>query len=269
MTVDRHGHRDGDRVRASVALLEHACRGLRGGDVIYGEDADAADTAMTAGDVMKLLAAQLRRLDRAEVPTAEKTRLTGPLANSLLTAIATHVLEEQIEALTFMELVEDAAKFTEALEVAQTDNDVAGVNDGGEGVSGPTIEDGEPGHDSTERVQEDAEAEDFPVHWRRSLDLVLATGFILRTKAEGWKRFCERLSVPPLLLWEVFPGLPRLWRALAAADITAFTPEGFLRWVNHVRPKGEPEQVTLSFSAETVADANEQAFQERAKWWSS
>ena len=36
LTVARQGKRDGDRVRAAVALLEHAYRGLEAGDALHG-----------------------------------------------------------------------------------------------------------------------------------------------------------------------------------------------------------------------------------------
>src|SRR5262245_36279638 len=36
VAVAHHGRRDGDRVRAAVALLEHACRGLAEADLING-----------------------------------------------------------------------------------------------------------------------------------------------------------------------------------------------------------------------------------------
>jgi hypothetical protein len=38
--------------------------------------------------------------------------------------------------------------------------------------------------------------------WMRCLDIALAAGFVLRAKADGWKLFCERLTVPPFALWE-------------------------------------------------------------------
>src|SRR5262249_4534363 len=101
----------------------------------------------------------------------------------------------------------------------------------------------------------------------------LAAGFVLRTKADGWKRFCERRSVPPFATWEGLPGLDRVRRALALADGidslpgAAFAPEGFLRWLNAVRPTREPELKEAPLTAEAVAAATEEVFRRRVDWW--
>jgi len=101
---------------------------------------------------------------------------------------------------------------------------------------------------------------------QRYLDLALAFGYVLRAKAEGWKLFCERLNISPFLLWETLPGFDRLQRALALAERIAFVPEGFLRWLNRIRPKGAPELTEVRLTAEAMADANEASFRERIRW---
>src|SRR6516225_7870764 len=54
--VARGGAKDGDRVRAAVALLDHAFRGLADADAIHGEaDAEGASPMSTA-DLVQLLA---------------------------------------------------------------------------------------------------------------------------------------------------------------------------------------------------------------------
>ena len=68
--------------------------------------------------------------------------------------------------------------------------------------------------------------------WQRLLELAYAAGFMLRTKADGWKLFCERLHVPPFLVWQELPGFERLQEALAQTEKTAFNAEGMLRWLN-------------------------------------
>ena len=103
--------------------------------------------------------------------------------------------------------------------------------------------------------------------WFRTLDAALAAGYILRTKANGWKLFCERLNVPPFLCWDMLPGFERLQVLLDAAEKTAFVPEGFLRWLNRVRPKGEPELKVVPLTEEGVADNTEKAYRQRAQWW--
>jgi hypothetical protein len=92
---------------------------------------------------------------------------------------------------------------------------------------------------------------------------------MLRTKADGWKLFCERLNVPPFLVWEcgALPGYDRLRRALTLAEKAAFTADGFLRWLNRTRPAGRPEQAGVPLTVEGVADATERLFREHAAWW--
>jgi hypothetical protein len=54
---------------------------------------------MDTADVVQLLAGQLRQLDTAELPTAEKSRLTATLADALLRAIGVDVLDKRLEAI--------------------------------------------------------------------------------------------------------------------------------------------------------------------------
>ncbi len=104
---------------------------------------------------------------------------------------------------------------------------------------------------------------------QKFLDPVLVAGFVLRTKAEGWKLFCERLNVPPFLLWEEFPGFDRLQRALALAEKATFDPKGFLHWLNAARPAEKPELTDVPLTVEGVADATAKMFHQRAEWWGS
>jgi hypothetical protein len=60
-----------------------------------GVDASSVGTA----DVVKLLAERLRQVDAAELSTAEKSRLTAALADSLLRAIGVDVIDKRLEAL--------------------------------------------------------------------------------------------------------------------------------------------------------------------------
>jgi hypothetical protein len=99
LAVAKDGKRDADRVRAAVALLDHAFRGLTEADALHGErgagDAGPLDTAA----VVQLLGARLRQVDAADLPTAEKSRLTATLADALLRAIGVDVLANRLEAL--------------------------------------------------------------------------------------------------------------------------------------------------------------------------
>jgi hypothetical protein len=98
-------------------------------------------------------------------------------------------------------------------------------------------------------------------------ELKSVAALMLRTKVDGWKLFCQRLNVPPFLLWEAFPGLERLQRALAKSQEFAFTKEDMLRWLNTLRPVGRPKMTQLLFTAEGVADAHESTFRQRAEWF--
>jgi hypothetical protein len=102
LAVARDGAKDGDRVRAAVALLEHALRGVELTDALHGDrpDGDADKrTIEGTGDVVKVLAERLRQVDAAELPTGERSRLTATLADALLRAITTDVLDKRLEAL--------------------------------------------------------------------------------------------------------------------------------------------------------------------------
>ena len=99
LAVARGGAKDADRVRAAVALLDHALRGLTAADALHGARAAGGDAPMGTTDVVRLLAGRLRQLDAAELPTGEKARLTAALADALLRAIATDVLDKRLEAL--------------------------------------------------------------------------------------------------------------------------------------------------------------------------
>jgi hypothetical protein len=99
LAVAKDGTKDSDRVRAAIALLHHAFQALTDADALHG-DTEASDGSMLqTGDVVKLLAARLQQLDRAELPTAEKSRLTASLADALLRAIGVEVLDKRLEAL--------------------------------------------------------------------------------------------------------------------------------------------------------------------------
>jgi hypothetical protein len=100
LTVAKSGGRDGDRVRAAVALLEHAHRGLTDADALHGKR-EAGDTSpiRDTADVVKLLGTRLSQVDAAELPTGEKSRLTAALADALLRAIGVDVLDKRMEAL--------------------------------------------------------------------------------------------------------------------------------------------------------------------------
>jgi hypothetical protein len=98
VTVARYGRRDGDRVRAAVALLDHAHRGLTDADLIHGTP-PAEQAPSGTSDVVSILAARLRQIDQSELATADKARLTAALADSLLRATGVEVIDKRLEAM--------------------------------------------------------------------------------------------------------------------------------------------------------------------------
>jgi hypothetical protein len=174
---------------------------------------------------------------------------------------------KEITLLTFIELLEEAARYLEAFDWADDTRDVFGGDDDEED-EGAEVEEDE-GDDAEEEPTAESSEDDAGERpaWQRNLDLALASGFMLKTRADGWKLFCERLNVLPFLLWECLPGSDRLQRALALAEKAAFTPGGFLRWLNTVRPAGEPERTEMPLTAERMADATMKMFRERVDWW--
>jgi hypothetical protein len=99
LAVARDGKKDGDRVRAAVALLDHAFRGLAEADALHGNPHAGDASPMDTGDVVQLLAARLRQVDQAEPTTAEKSRLTATLADAVLRAIGVDLLDKRLAAL--------------------------------------------------------------------------------------------------------------------------------------------------------------------------
>ena len=99
VAVARGARRDSDRVRAAVALLEHASRGLTDADLLNSHQQPGEAAPMNTTDVVQVLAARLRHLEGADLPTAEKSRLTANLADALLRALAVEDLNKRMEAL--------------------------------------------------------------------------------------------------------------------------------------------------------------------------
>jgi hypothetical protein len=159
---------------------------------------------------------------------------------------------DELALLVFIELLEDAARFLEWMDRADPLPD----DDGEEFAEESDAEGGEAAEDRRGKPA-----------WERRLNLAYAAGFVLRTKAEGWKLFCERMAVPHLLLWEEFPGFDRVRRALDLAGLASFAPEDFLRWMNAVRPTGKKVLVEKPLTVEGVADETEKMFRSRVEWW--
>jgi hypothetical protein len=186
---------------------------------------------------------------------------------------------DELAFLVFIELLEEAARYLETFAHADDTGDILGDAEEeyeGEGVDEEGGgEDEERKCDNADEEESDANANAKPVEEapserplrQRFLDMALASGFVLRTKAEGWKLFCERMAVPPFALWEGLPGFDRLRRALKLAERAAFAPEGFLRWLNDIRPAGEAKRTEVPLTVERLAAATEELFRKRVEWW--
>jgi hypothetical protein len=158
---------------------------------------------------------------------------------------------EDVAILTFIEMLDAVAGYLDALWRADDAEDLRNWDDDAEADRGRRLT------------------------GLRFLDIALATGYLLRARADGWKQFCERLGVPPFALWELLPGYKRLQIALDMAEDSpdspgaAFAPEGMLAWLNEVRPAGDAEIHDLVPTPEWYANGAEECYRERAKWWGS
>jgi hypothetical protein len=168
----------------------------------------------------------------------------------------------ELASLIFIELLEEAAHFHDANQQASEAFDIVGPDE--------MNEDSDQGEENEDAPEEESRDEDNRIKplWQRELELSYAVAYLLRTKANGWKLFCERLSIPPFLQWEGLPGFDRLQRALALTEKGAFRPDGFLSWLNRIHEaKGEPEltYVPVNATVEGIADAIGEMFKVRVE----
>jgi hypothetical protein len=159
----------------------------------------------------------------------------------------------------FMELVDEASRFRSAWtrytllgrvakSVMGEAKDQAGIECGVVEVA----EQSEPSNELNERTDPSG-ASDFCQLEFKLLDHMLAAGLRLTQKRRGWQLFCRDLQVPPFALWEVYPGYLRLRRTMVMAKSRAFTPHGYRRWMNSIRPKGAKKLKTPPIAAEETA----------------
>src|SRR5262249_31215980 len=97
--VASQGRRDGDRVRASIAILDQALRGLADAELLHGFDDVGAGSPPTPSEVVALLGARLRAIEKSSLSTADKSRLMVTLSDALLRAFGVDVLDKRLEAL--------------------------------------------------------------------------------------------------------------------------------------------------------------------------
>jgi len=168
--------------------------------------------------------------------------------------------------IVFLEILEEAARHHDAF-LRWRDADLAPVD------NMEAAEDAQAPPDNSDCPGVAASDEDGSMS-NRALDLYLAQGFILKTKIESWKLFCDRLSIPAFAVWQLFPGFQRLQHAMQLLEdnefrpASVFRPEGMLRWLSRIRPEGSPEpSMEDLISPERLADNLEKVFRQRIEGW--
>jgi hypothetical protein len=205
---------------------------------------------LTTEERFRLIMAAFGRGDMAEQDRLIRagSRISCSMPDSAPYSYAFNTLAPHV----FIDLLEEAARYYDAFRrLEDVEREGGGDEADLESVEGP----------------KDDRDGNRPVR-NRYMDLALASGYVLKAKAEGWKLFCERWNIPPFLLWEKLPGFDRLQRALELAEKAAFVHKGFLRWLNRIQSAGEPEVTEIFMTAEGEAEAHEKAFQQLVQWWS-
>ena len=199
---------------------------------------------LTPEERFRLIMAASQRGDEAEWDRLVQagSRLTLTLVDHAPYAYAFG----EMELMTFLDLLEEAACYLQALQ-------------------------------RSDKVKEEADEGDTPksvdhqvgelLAWNKSIVWAFAAGYRLRTKAEGWNQFCRQMQIYPYLQWQTFPGYSRLKGALAAAEEFSFTPEAYLRWVNSNRRAAEPELSELPLTEAAEAAEIMEAYRCRVRWW--
>jgi hypothetical protein len=176
----------------------------------------------------------------------------------------------ELATVAFLELAELASSYDRAF-VAWASTDPPRDDDDedlGEGEQEPTND--PRGTDTCEVDQEAARDEDVSCEYADRLgQTALAFGYLLKTRAEGWRLFCERLTISPLFVWARLPGFDRVQGALALAENAAFVPEGMSCWMNRHRPAGAPEVTAATvMTPEKIAAELAEQFDKLVAHWS-
>lgn len=218
----------------------------------------------------RLAVAARARGDEAEQGRLLKAgeRITLRMADS---APWSHAFNE-LATVVFIEMLDEAANYDDAahrlFDVECFDGEDDPEADDSESESEP-IEAQSAGEDTTESNG----AGERTITDRLS-DLYLAQGFLLKAKADGWKLFCERLTVPPFAVWMFLPGFERFRRTLEETEDNeyrpgaAFRPEGMLRFLRCIRPESELEPTLDNLiSAECTAAELDRRFRQLVEQW--
>jgi hypothetical protein len=215
--------------------------------------------SLTPEERFRLVVAAGARGDEAE--QARLANAGGRVTLSLQDHAPYALAFGELSLISFIDLLETAADYLDAIHQA----DDAEMIGGGEPAE--EREDGGADDAGTEDAGEAAAERAASTVAGQLLCLALAKGFTLKATADGWRLFCERMSVPPFAAWQGLPGFDRLRRALTLAEADAFVPEDFLRWLNEIRPAGAPELTEVPLTLERVADETARMFRARVAWW--
>jgi hypothetical protein len=99
LNIALHGKRESDRIRAAAAVMDFALRGLPDANIPGGEANAGKAAAMNTAEVVQILAGRLRQLEAAQLPAAEKARLTATLTDAFLRALSMDDMNKRMEAL--------------------------------------------------------------------------------------------------------------------------------------------------------------------------
>lgn len=232
--------------------------------------------SLTPEERFRLIVAAGARGDQTEMDRLVRAgrRLTLRMSDHSPWALAFIELAQMV----FLEMLEETAKYHDALERWRDADKLCGSDretDTGHGDEDDVEdEDLEAVDESTCDDIGTADQDDEESLPNRMFDFYLAQGFILKTKVDGWKMFCERLSLPPFGVWQLLPGFQRFRLAVQRLEdqggryALVFRAEGMLRWLRKIRPKGAPVPSAENLiSANRIADELDQEFRERVAWW--
>jgi hypothetical protein len=219
---------------------------------------------LTPEELFRLIMAANARGDEAE---RDRLANAGKRITLSMSAHSPYALAfGELSFVTYIELLDEAANYLDEHQRASNAVGLVGARmPTRRRMRATTPNEVEP---AAEIAADDA---DKPPLWTQS-DVVNVIGFFFKAKLIGWKLFCERWNAAPTALWDHgdYPGLDRLMRtwALVRNGLAFPTTEDAVRWLNTVRPIGDPEVTEANIlTAERVADSLDAQFRERVRWW--
>jgi hypothetical protein len=219
---------------------------------------------LTPEELFRLIMAANARADEVE---RDRLANAGQRITLSMSAHSPYALAfGELSFVTYMDLLEEAANFLDEHQRATNAAGLVGARMPIRRRARATTR-----NEEVPAVENAADDADKPPLWTHA-DVVNAIGFFFKAKLIGWKFFCERWNAAPLSLWEhgEYPGLDRLKRtwALVRNGLAFPTTADLVRWLNTVRPIGDPELTEANImTAERIADSLDAQFRERVRWW--